>query len=215
MSNTNDKIVELLNNIEKNLENINKNIRLIVISAMPNINENFSNLLDTNEKKLAYNLTDGKTSARIIANNVGVSISTINRWWRSWINSGILDDKKNTKNRYPSNTISLDELDLEIIDDNEDIFSNVNTKNKLRKILNSKIFKTEEIVQMSSKIFNKKYVSYVEDKDVINQIIDLFNNGNKRQQLMFVQYLRQKYKGYDNDMVDYFEFWEKNIKREI
>lgn len=46
-------------------------------------------ILDEPRKIVAYHLSDGEKTTRIISNEVGAGIGSISRWWTTWINRGI------------------------------------------------------------------------------------------------------------------------------
>ncbi len=48
-------------------------------------------ILDDNEKKKIYHLSNGKNSSRSIAENVAVSYSTIQNYWNNWANFNIVE----------------------------------------------------------------------------------------------------------------------------
>jgi len=214
-SSNDEKILKILKSIENNLKNINKNLTLLVLSSDQNIKLNISKLFDNENKKYAYELTDGYNSARNISNEVGVSISTINRWWKEWINSGILI-RNNGEYRYPIKIMSLDELGLELIKPiRYDAYSDVYTKNQFFKILKENINNYEDVIVNFNNIFRKKLLNYDNRNDLIENIIDGFYKGSKREQLMFIQYLRQINIDTNNEIINYFKLWENNIKSEI
>lgn len=215
MSSNIEKILRVLKIIENNLENINKNLTLLVLSSDRNIKLNISKLFDNEEKKYAYKLTDGYNSARNISKEVGVSISTINRWWKDWINSGILT--RNTENyKYPIKILSLDELGLELKEARGlNKYSDVYTRNQFYKILKENISDYEDVIINFNHIFRKNLLNYDDKNDLIDNIIDGFYKGNKREQLMFIQYLNQINIDFNNEIINYFKLWENNIKSEI
>lgn len=47
--------------------------------------------LDTDEKILAYHLSDGKNGSVAIANQSGVSDSTVRTYWKQWSKIGIVE----------------------------------------------------------------------------------------------------------------------------
>lgn len=49
------------------------------------------NVLNNNEKKRIYHLSNGKNSSRKIAENVSVSYSTIQKYWNIWSNFNIVE----------------------------------------------------------------------------------------------------------------------------
>jgi len=47
--------------------------------------------LDTDDKKIAYQLSDGENSSRDIANKVNVTHKTIQNWWNNWFEAGLVE----------------------------------------------------------------------------------------------------------------------------
>ena len=47
--------------------------------------------LDTDDKKIAYQLSNGENSSRNISKQVSVSHTTIHDWWNAWFNLGIME----------------------------------------------------------------------------------------------------------------------------
>ncbi len=47
-------------------------------------------VLDTEKKRMVYEMTDGKTPRSQIVKALGVSSGTVTRWWSSWFAYGIL-----------------------------------------------------------------------------------------------------------------------------
>lgn len=45
--------------------------------------------LDSDKKKLAYQMSDGKNTRRIIGEQVGIDDRTVSDWWQEWILLGI------------------------------------------------------------------------------------------------------------------------------
>lgn len=46
-------------------------------------------ILDEPRKIVAYHLSDGEKTTRIISKDVGAGTGSISRWWTTWINRGI------------------------------------------------------------------------------------------------------------------------------
>ena len=45
--------------------------------------------LDTEKKKLAYQMSDGRNARRIIGEQVGIDDRAVSEWWQQWILLGI------------------------------------------------------------------------------------------------------------------------------
>jgi len=46
-------------------------------------------ILDEPRKIVAYHISDGENTTRIISKEVGAGTGSISRWWTTWINRGI------------------------------------------------------------------------------------------------------------------------------
>ena len=57
--------------------------------------------LNTDEKKIAYQLSDGEKSTRYISKKAGVHFSTIADWWKSWFKLELMEQtEKYSGSRY-------------------------------------------------------------------------------------------------------------------
>lgn len=63
----------------------------VKFSNIGKVKEVLETLLDTDEKRVAYHLSDGETGVVAIGNLSGVSQGTISNWWASWNNLGIVE----------------------------------------------------------------------------------------------------------------------------
>jgi hypothetical protein len=77
----NDQIIELLKEL----------VKWTKFQAWGKVKDVLLGVLDDNEKKRIYHLSDGKQSSRKIAENVSVSRSTIVKYWNDWANSNIVE----------------------------------------------------------------------------------------------------------------------------
>ena len=67
-------------------------------------------ILDSEEKKLVYEHTDGQKTARDLLNIANIGLGTLSRWWNDWHSQGILEKKGKKYQKI----ISLKELGIEI-----------------------------------------------------------------------------------------------------
>ena len=75
-------------NNEENLDEILMWLRFMNIPKVYNILETN---LDTDEKKIAYNMSDGENTTRDIAKVITPTHTTIARWWKDWYRLGIAE----------------------------------------------------------------------------------------------------------------------------
>lgn len=57
------------------------------------LRETLPSILDTDEKRIVYENTDGKKTARDIMKIVNVGLGTLSRWWNDWYSQGVLEKK--------------------------------------------------------------------------------------------------------------------------
>lgn len=216
-----NEIKNILNKIKNDVNDIKKMFKLIFLTSYAK-NQVFE-ILNSPEKIKVYELTDGQHTTREISIKIGLSVSTINRWWRDWLDKGIASELFKKNKRYVQKNFSLDELGIEI----PEIISNkvtlsfkkIPNKNELIEILsdNNMFSNKNELYNFISVFFkininnNKIY-----DKNYLNEIIiNNFYNSSKRNQLIFMQALKQRAKDTRSPFLKYFEEWENRIKSEI
>ena len=68
--------------------------------------------LDTDEKRIAYQLSDGENSTAQIASVIPVSQMTISNWWRNWLELGIVKQTEKYGGRRRKRLISLAEMGI-------------------------------------------------------------------------------------------------------
>lgn len=68
--------------------------------------------LDTDEKKIAYQLTDGENSTTQIASVIPVSQVTVSNWWRNWLELGIVKQTEKFGGKRRIRLISLAEMGI-------------------------------------------------------------------------------------------------------
>lgn len=79
MSNDNNEQIELLREILKWVRFAGSNqVKGVLVST-----------LDSDKKRLAYQLSDGKNASRAIAEQAGVDASTAQDWWKEWTLLGL------------------------------------------------------------------------------------------------------------------------------
>lgn len=81
MTNEKDEHIKLLREI----------LKWIRFSSIREVRSVLMNILDTEEKRLIYHLSDGGNGSVEISKRVGVSHVTVTRHWRSWNRLGIVE----------------------------------------------------------------------------------------------------------------------------
>ena len=97
-----DKVIELLEEILKwtRFQGV-QNVKAVLLDA-----------LKSDKEKVAYQFSDGRSSAEV-AKPCGVSSMTITNYWRRWFTLGIAQPSKNYKGRF-ERAFSLEDLGIEI-----------------------------------------------------------------------------------------------------
>ena len=108
-------------------------------------------LLNTDEKKIAYQLSDGERSSREIAKVVSVSHMAIQQWWSKWFELDLIEQaEKHGRGRY-KRLISLTKMGISIPETPDEARMTNNVGEDCRKII-------QEIKDYIYK--NRKFPSY-------------------------------------------------------
>ncbi len=78
----------------------------------PKLRKLLIDTLDSDIKKLAYELTDGEKSRYDIAKELNISDGAVRSWWEVWYNLGILQPSGKRKGR-PQKLMSLEDMGIE------------------------------------------------------------------------------------------------------
>jgi len=104
MAESKDKIVELLEEV----------LKWQRLQGMKILREILPQLLDTEEKRIVYEMTDGKNNQSKIANEAKVATGTVSNWWNIWYSYGILTKEEEKRNGRYKKIISLKDLGIPI-----------------------------------------------------------------------------------------------------
>ncbi len=85
-----------LRSIDRSLREMLKWNRFANISRLKEVLEAE---LDTDEKKVAYENSDGNNGLREVAAISGAPMQTIHSWWQSWFRLGIVNESETRKGR--------------------------------------------------------------------------------------------------------------------
>ncbi len=80
-----------MSNDEKIIEILSDILKWQRIQGIRILKEIIPTILDSEEKRLAYESTDGEKGVRDIKTIVNVGQGTISRWWNEWYSLGILE----------------------------------------------------------------------------------------------------------------------------
>lgn len=83
------------------------------LAYRPQVAEHFVEILDSDQKKLVYEYSDGKRGVRAIEELTGVNKAIVSSWWADWEAQGIVEQSKAWKGRR-QRLISLQELGIEV-----------------------------------------------------------------------------------------------------
>jgi len=72
--------------------------------------------LDTDDKKIAYQKSNGERSSRDIAKLVSVSYKTIQKWWKKWFDLGLMEQTEKYGGSRYKQLISLTKMGIPIPD---------------------------------------------------------------------------------------------------
>jgi hypothetical protein len=81
---------EIENKQDKIIEILTEMLKWIKVTSIPHVKKLLMELLPTDQEKIAYHYSDGRTS-REVSQLAGVSHMTITRWWKNWIRAGIAE----------------------------------------------------------------------------------------------------------------------------
>jgi hypothetical protein len=79
------------------------------VLALPQVRANIDEILDTDQKRRAYEASDGIRSTREVASIAGSSSMSVSRWWAHWRAGGIGVGVAGGRTRH---IVSLQELGL-------------------------------------------------------------------------------------------------------
>jgi hypothetical protein len=99
-----------LDSMNKTLQEILKWTRFANISKLK---ETLETELDTDEKRLAYESSDGTRGIEEVATLSGTPRDTVYSWWQKWFRLGIVVESETRKGRMAKMT-SLDDLGIKV-----------------------------------------------------------------------------------------------------
>jgi len=97
--------------LSKVLDRLDEVIVWLRLQGLPRIRGLLVTEMNTDAKRIAYQMTDGEHSRREVANLAGVSDDSVQNWWERWYQMGLLTGSERYKGR-PRRVISLEELGI-------------------------------------------------------------------------------------------------------
>jgi predicted transcriptional regulator len=208
-----DTTAERIRRIEVTLEKI---LTWLRVSNIRSVRDLLDQELDTPEKKVIYELTDGQNSQKEISNLVGLSRRTVSYYWQKWLGLGIVTSRGDRKGRM-KRIISLGDLGISVPDYTKS--KKVETRFKaqdLKKILSDeKLIKHSDIADLAIEIFPAVNVDILQTRrDLVNFIMQAFKESDRMKQALFIQALERKVQEKkDTEFRKFFESWEAHIQR--
>lgn len=99
-----------LNSIDKNLREVLKWVRFSNISKLKEL---LGTELDNDQKKLAFENSDGVNGLKELATISGAPMDTIYHWWLKWSRLGLLTESEKRKGRM-ARIVSLDDVGIKV-----------------------------------------------------------------------------------------------------
>ncbi len=94
-------------------EGIDEVAKWVRFQNAPRLRDLLLKELDTPQKKVAFELTDGEHSRRDIANEIEIDDSTVRDWWDRWYQLAVVEESEKWKGR-PQKIVSLGKLGIEV-----------------------------------------------------------------------------------------------------
>jgi FixJ family two-component response regulator len=96
-----DRMIELLEEL----------VKWTRVTSIPNVKKLLLEILTSPEEKIAYQLSDGKSSKEV-AKQADVSYVTITFWWKKWIKAGIAEPVRARGGSRARRIFSLDDFGI-------------------------------------------------------------------------------------------------------
>jgi len=112
-----DSKVDTKDTTIQRLESIDKTLRELLtwtrFANIPRLTEILERELDNDQKKLAYENSDGTNGQKEVSALSGAPISTIGKWWPNWFNLGLVTESETRKGRMKK-VVSLEDVGIAI-----------------------------------------------------------------------------------------------------
>ena len=77
--------------LEQIAASLHQLVRLTRILSYPTIKQLLETALDTDSKRMVYDLTDGKNGVKAIQEATSVNVRYVSEWWQEWEKLGIVE----------------------------------------------------------------------------------------------------------------------------
>lgn len=98
-----DKVVEVLEEI----------LKWIKVTSIPQVKQLLLETLPSNKEKVAYYYSDGQDS-RAVSRASGVPFTTVARWWKKWIRTGIAEPVGAKRGDRAKRLFSLEDFGIDV-----------------------------------------------------------------------------------------------------
>jgi len=100
--------------LDKIIKTLEEMLKWVKVAYFPHVKKLLLDNLSSDEEKVAYHYSDGRTS-REISKLVGVSHKTVTRWWKDWVTAGLAETiSVKGGGERAKRTFSLEEFGIEI-----------------------------------------------------------------------------------------------------
>jgi len=103
-------VVSELRDVQSSLKDVGKWVRF---QNAPRLRDVLLKELDTPQKKVGFELTDGEHSRRDIAKEIGIDDDTVRTWWDRWFQLAVVEESEKRKGR-PQKIVSLGQIGIEV-----------------------------------------------------------------------------------------------------
>jgi hypothetical protein len=83
------------------------------LEARPRVAARLSEILDSPEKRIVYEYSDGTKGVRQISEITGVDKNTVSNWWGEWDALGVMEQSTTRKGRR-QRLVSLENVGIEV-----------------------------------------------------------------------------------------------------
>jgi predicted HTH transcriptional regulator len=93
---------------------LEKLVKWTKVTSFPKVKELLLSILDSPEKMVAYQASDGEKTSREIAKIANASQPTVTKWWKAWIKAGIADPVSVQRGERAKQIFSLEDFGIEV-----------------------------------------------------------------------------------------------------
>ena len=84
------------------------------VTSIPKVRELLLSILDSPEKMVAYQASDGERTSKEVGDQAHVSQPTISKWWKKWLIAGIAEPISVRGGERAKRSFSLDDFGIEV-----------------------------------------------------------------------------------------------------